>query len=166
MAEPYIGEVKLFGGNFAIQGWAFCNGQVLGIAQFDALYTLLGTTFGGDGLATFGLPNLMSRVPVHQGNGLVIGQMGGVEEVTLTQAQLAAHTHPMQANTAAGNETQPANNVPAQAPLDIYVQAITPTATMAPNISFVGGNQSHNNVQPFQCANFIIALEGIFPSPN
>ena len=111
--DPYIGEVRMFGGNFAPLGWAFCNGQTLPISQYDALFTLIGTTYGGDGQTTFALPNLQGRLPVHQGNGFAMGQVGGSETVTLTTAQLPAHPHSFQANAGTGAQKTPANNVPA-----------------------------------------------------
>ena len=166
---PFVGEIRMFGGNFAPQGWAFCDGASLPIAQWSVLYSLIGLTYGGDGLTTFDLPNLQGRFPIHQDpqHGFILGQLGGVEQVTLTLDQLTAHTHPMQADPIAGTETQPAGNVLAQAPIDIYVQGITPDQRMAVNmVGTVGDGQPHDNVQPFQCVNFIIALFGAYPSPT
>jgi microcystin-dependent protein len=111
--DPYIGEIRMFGGNFAPLSWAFCNGQTLPISEFAALFNLIGTTYGGDGQTTFALPNLQGRLPVHQGNGFAMGQVGGSETVTLTTAQLPAHPHSFQANPGTGSQKSPANNVPA-----------------------------------------------------
>jgi microcystin-dependent protein len=163
----YLGEIRMFGGNFEIAGWAFCNGQVLLIADHDQLFNLIGTTYGGDGVTTFALPNLQSRVPVHQGNGAVLSEQGGVETVTLTVSQTAAHTHPMVGSTAIGSSTNPQNAVVAQDNVvgaDLYIQD-TPLASMAAAaITPVGGSQPHENLQPYLCITYLIALTGDFPS--
>jgi microcystin-dependent protein len=179
MAQPYLGEIKLFGGNFQIRGWAYCNGQLLSIAQNDALYALLGTTYGGDGVTTFGLPNLQSRVALHQGTGpglttRVIGEANGVESVTITTATLPQHTHQAIATTVQGTATVPANALPATPALAttefLYLSpAATPTTDTPPapsSVSASGGNQPHNNIQPILALNYLIALEGVFPSQN
>lgn len=179
MATPYIGEIKLFGGNFQIRGWAFCNGQLLPIAQNDALYALLGTTYGGDGQTTFALPNLQSRVAIHQGQGSgltnrVIGEASGSENVTLLQTQLPSHTHQAIATTVAGTASAPANALPATPSLAttefLYLSGSATGTTDTPpapsSVSSAGGNQPHSNIQPILALNYLIALEGVFPSQN
>lgn len=165
MSEPFLGEIRMFGGNFAPVGWLFCAGQSLAISENDALFALLGTTFGGDGQTTFALPDLRGRIPVHQGGGIVAGQVGGTETVTLSQAQLPAHTHPVMANAAIGSIPNPANNVPAESSAVAMYQSAAASAAMATGAtSNAGGSQAHDNVQPYLCVNFIISLSGIFPS--
>lgn len=171
MGEPYIGEIRMFAGNFAPNGWAFCEGQTLPIAENDALFTLIGTTYGGDGQETFNLPNLASRVPIHMGTGpdgtaYTIGQMGGTEQETLTVQQIPVHAHPLLASTADGTFNNPEGAVLAQTPAGIFPYfEDAPTSNMSAGaISPVGGSQPHENVQPFLCVNFIISLFGIFPS--
>ena len=169
MSQPFIGEIKLFGGNFAIRGWAFCSGQLLAVSQNDALFALIGTTYGGDGQTTFALPDLRGRVPIHQGNGHTIGELGGVETVTLTGAQNAQHTHQAIASTSGGSSsTDPTNNFWSRDPGGQVAQYRgTSTVTMnAGVLANAGGSQPHNNIMPFLVINFIIALEGIFPSQN
>ena len=179
--DVYLGTILMVGFNFAPQGWALCNGQLLSITQNNALFTLLGTTYGGDGQRTFGLPDLRGRVPIHMGNGnglsqYVIGENGGVENVTLLTNQMPQHLHPVATpcSTAKGTAASPANAVPAIATgtdgrtvLDVsaYAPAATAGQTMAPvNSALAGGNQPHANIQPFLTVNFIIALQGLFPS--
>jgi microcystin-dependent protein len=163
----YIGEVRMFAGNFAPAGWMFCQGQTIPISENEALFQLIGTTYGGDGEQTFNLPNLASRVPVHQGTGFVIGQTGGVEEVTLNIQQITAHTHAMLATSSVSNQTSPANNVVAQSSTGkLYVED-TPTANLANlTVGMTGSSQAHSNLQPYLCVNFIISLFGVFPSPT
>lgn len=170
MGTPYIGEIRMFAGNFPPVGWEFCEGQLIPISENDALFTLIGTTYGGDGQNTFALPDLRGRLPVHQGNGNVLGEMFGVETVTLTIAQMPAHTHPLTGNSDSnpGNVTatsvDPGSNVMGKTSRPIYSSA-TATAAMAQQaISIVGGSQSHTNMQPYLCINFIISLYGIYPS--
>jgi len=179
MATPFLGEIKLFAGNFEIFGWAYCNGQLLSIAQNSALFALLGTTYGGDGVNTFALPNLQSRVALHQGQGSgltnrVIGEASGVESVTLLSSQLPAHTHQAIATTVAATASAPANALPAR-PSSATTQflylsgAATPTTDTPPaasSVSSAGGNQPHNNIMPILALNYLIALEGVFPSQN
>jgi microcystin-dependent protein len=167
MAQPYVGEVRMFAGNFAPAGWMFCEGQLLPISENETLFQLIGTTYGGDGEATFALPDLRGRIPVHQGNGLMLAETGGVEEVTLTAAQIPAHTHPMSANSGLASEFAPGNQIFAQPQtVDVYVQG-PPFVPLSPNsCSPVGGSQPHSNFQPYLCINFIISLFGIFPSPT
>lgn len=167
MGQPYIGEIRIFAGNFAPAGWAFCDGALLPISENDALFALIGTTYGGDGQSTFALPDLRGRLPIHQGNSYVVGQTGGVEEVTLTPQQIPAHTHAMFASSSTGTQSGAAGNVLASgSSISIYRNAM-PTAAMSPQmIGPIGGNQPHQNVQPYVCVNYIISLFGIFPSPN
>jgi microcystin-dependent protein len=165
MSSPFIGEIRMFGGNFAPVGWAFCNGQVIAISQNDALFNLIGTTYGGDGQSTFALPNLQSRVPVHVGQGFALGQSGGAETVTLTTSQIPAHSHVPQANSGAGTQTSPAGNVWANSSLGEFDDTNTVDGTMAPGaLGPAGGSQPHDNMIPFLVVNFILSLFGIFPS--
>lgn len=161
----------MFGGNFAPAGHAFCSGQLLPISENDALFALIGTTYGGDGQTTFALPNLQGRVPVHQGNlagggSYVIGQVGGTEEVTLIQNQMPIHTHTAQGNANDGSQASPASNFWGSSTSNIYSTNIPATPLNAGAIGNAGGNQPHENMLPFLCINFIIALFGIFPSQN
>jgi microcystin-dependent protein len=167
MAQPYVGEIRMFAGNFAPAGWMFCDGQLLPISENETLFQLIGTTYGGDGESTFALPNLQSRVPIHQGNGFILAEQGGVEDVTLTLQQIPTHTHSVQASLNAGNASAPANNLTAQnASVTIY-RAQDPVANMnAQAVSASGGSQPHTNLQPYLTINFIISLFGIFPSPS
>lgn len=179
MSQNFIGEIRMFGGNFAPRDWAFCNGQLLSIAQYQALFTLIGTTYGGNGTTTFALPNLQSRIAVGEGAGpgltpRQIGQVGGTETVTLTQAQMPAHNHMVVATTAAGNLTGPGGTALVAAPggtgAALYVVPgavpITTVALSPSSIGTAGGNQPHDNHMPSLCVSFIIALGGIFPSRN
>jgi microcystin-dependent protein len=168
MADPFIGEIKMFGGNFAIRGWAFCDGQLLSISQNDALFALFGTTYGGDGQTTFGLPDLRGRIPVHQGGSFVLGQVTGTETVTLTDRQHPVHTHLMSAFTS-GSTNNPTNARLAgtAAGNELYTPSNPAPAQMASNsILPSSGNQPHNNMMPYQVISFLVALEGIFPSQN
>jgi microcystin-dependent protein len=166
MATPFVGEIRMFGGNFAPSGWAFCNGQLMPIDQNDTLFNLIGTTYGGDGQQTFGLPDLRGRIPVHQGNNFVIGQIAGVESVTLNLNQIPAHTHVAQGQTAAGNQGSPAGGVWAQSSLNQF-SATAANSNMNGNlIQPAGGNQPHDNMMPYLVISFIISLFGIFPSQN
>jgi microcystin-dependent protein len=171
--EPYLGQITLVAFNFAPVGWAFCNGQLLPIDQYTALFSLLGTTYGGDGQTTFALPDLRSRIPLHQGQGsgtsnYTMGQSGGTEQVTLTSDQVPSHTHQAQCFTGASNSQSPVNGVWAQASNDQpYKASAVGTASMASGaIGPAGGNQPHPNLIAFQALNYIIALEGIYPSQN
>lgn len=168
MTDQFLGEIRMFGGNFAPQGWAFCNGQIIPITQNTALFSLLGTQFGGDGRSTFALPNLQGLSPVDQGNGpgltpRSIGDTGGAEAVTLTQQQMPSHSHVPQANTTPGDTTSPDGADWAVTRGRLYGTATD--VTMSPNaFSGAGGSQPHNNLAPYLVVNFIIALTGIFPS--
>ena len=170
MSTPYIGEIRMFGGNFAPLGWSICDGSVMAISQNSTLFQLIGTTFGGDGQSTFALPNLLSRVPVHQGttlgNTFVIGQQGGVESVILTVQQIPSHTHVAQAG-GSGTSNSPAGNVWAGWTGAQYSDQTSGLGALSPvTISPVGGSQPHDNLMPFLAVNFIISLFGVFPSQN
>jgi microcystin-dependent protein len=166
MAQPYVGEIRMFAGNFAPAGWMFCEGQPLPISENETLFQLIGTTYGGDGQSTFALPDLRGRLPVHQGNGFILAETGGVEEVTLTVNQIAAHSHPMLASLDIPPLSSPGANLTGQAASKIY-RGGAPSAFLHPgSISAVGGSQPHANFQPYLCINFIISLFGIFPSPT
>jgi microcystin-dependent protein len=179
MVTPYIGEIKLFAGTFAIQGWALCNGQLLSIAQNSTLFQVIGTTYGGDGVNTFGLPNLQGRVALHQGTGQgltprVMGQVSGTEGVTLSAANLPSHTHTVNALTGDATAMTPTNGLPARPSAAtegfLYLSSsATPTTDAPPAaaaISNNGGNLPHDNLMPLLALTYIIALEGIFPSQN
>jgi microcystin-dependent protein len=164
MAQPYVGEIRMFAGNFAPAGWNFCDGSLLPISENETLFTLIGTTYGGDGESTFAVPDLRGRVPLHQGSGAVLGETGGVEEVTLTIQQIASHTHPFLVTTSVGNQTSPSGSLPGNSgSLDLYIEDLA-TNNMAPQaILSTGGSQPHTNFQPYLCISFIISLFGIFP---
>jgi microcystin-dependent protein len=167
MSEPFIGEIQMFAGNFAPRAWAFCNGQILSIAQNTALFSILGTTYGGNGTTTFALPDLRGRVPMHtgQGPGLTnrnLGEQGGTEAVVLSQQELPAHTHTLNGSTGAVNTTRPTGAVPAKG--GSYSTANPDTQMAAPGV--VGNNQPHDNMPPTLAVSFIISLQGIFPSRN
>lgn len=203
MSEPFLGEIRMFGGNFAPRGWALCNGQLMSIAQNSALFSILGTTYGGDGQTTFGLPNLQGRVAIHQGQSpgtsqYMLGEAGGTENVTLTQAQMPMHTHgatfaptggtplgatvTIPAANVIGTLPAPGGNVPAQAvdgrgaALNVYAPASAANASLTGTAALTGTGQVTVSpagsslpvavVQPYQVVNYIIALEGIFPSRN
>jgi microcystin-dependent protein len=166
---PYIGEIRMFAGNFPPNGWAFCDGQLLPISENDALFVVIGTTYGGDGQETFGLPNLLGRVPIHMGNNFTLGEAAGTEQETLTVQQTPIHSHPLVASSNTGTLPDPGNHVVARshtANVDMYLEDV-PNANMSPNsISPIGGSQPHENMQPFLAINFIISLFGVFPSPT
>jgi microcystin-dependent protein len=167
MAQPYVGEIRMFAGNFAPAGWMFCEGQLLPISENETLFQLIGTTYGGDGQSTFALPDLRGRIPIHQGNGFILAQTGGAEEVTLTVNQIPAHRHVLLATRNPGNDPSPANGLPAESSVaSLYQSEVPNTAMAATAISAVGGSQPHTNFQPYLCVDFIISLFGIFPSPT
>jgi microcystin-dependent protein len=167
MAQPYVGEIRMFAGNFAPAGWMFCEGQLLPISENETLFQLIGTTYGGDGQETFALPDLRGRLPIHQGNGFILAETGGVEEVTLTTSQIPSHTHPEIVSTSVAAESNPANNMPAQSTQATLYFEDSPNVNMAANaIGPVGGSQPHTNMQPYLCVDFIISLFGLFPSPT
>src|SRR5215470_11866294 len=167
MPEPYIGEIRMFAGNFPPAGWAFCDGQLLPISENETLFNLIGTTYGGDGQETFALPNLQSRVPIHFGSGFTLAETGGVESVTLTVNQIAAHSHPLLA-TNAGQQLHPANNTTLASSTSSQAGTATfgpgpPNTTLHPaSVMSTGGSQPHTNFQPTLALNFIISLFGIF----
>lgn len=166
MAQPYVGEIRMFAGNFAPAGWMFCEGQLLPISENETLFQLIGTTYGGDGESTFALPDLRGRIPLHQGNGFILAETGGAEEITLTVSQIPAHSHPLLASNGTSAGTEPISQLLATALQDVYVEDLT-AANMSPSaVSPVGGSQPHTNFQPYLCVNFIISLFGIFPSPT
>jgi microcystin-dependent protein len=169
MAQPYVGEIRMFAGNFAPAGWMFCEGQLLPTSEYETLFNLIGTTYGGDGQNTFALPDLRGRLPIHMGNGFILAETGGVEEVTLTVSQIPAHSHPLLASTNVATGTTPTGQVFGAS----GNSAILPYGTDQPQISLlqsavssVGGSQPHTNFQPYLCVDFIISLFGIFPTPN
>jgi len=166
MSSPFIGEIRMFAGNFAPVGWAFCNGALIPISENDALFNLIGTTYGGDGQTTFALPNLQSRVPVHVGPGFALGQSGGAESVTLTTSQIPAHSHVPQSFSTGGNQNTPASGVWALSSAgSAYAANTAPTLAMSTDAcGLAGGSQPHDNMVPFLVINFILSLFGIFPS--
>jgi len=174
MSNPFVGEIRMFAGNFAPRSWAFCDGQLLAINQNDALFSLFGTFYGGDGRTTFGLPDLRGRVPIHRGTGPGLtprsqGHKAGTETATASVGQLPSHTHTMQGSSDFGGDTSPANNVPATGSgVNLYStdSAATVVSMNAAVVSPTGGGQAHANVMPFLCVNFIVALFGVFPSRN
>ena len=173
MSSPYIGELRMFGGNFAPVGWAFAAGQLIPISQNDALFNLIGTTYGGDGQNTFALPDLQGRLPVHQGQGpgisqsYVIGETGGVETVTLTTNQIPSHSHAFFGSTAIAQNTQPTDSIVAQsATVQLFISDVASSGFDANMVQPVGGSQPHENLQPFLCVSFIVSLFGIFPTQN
>lgn len=185
-SNPFIGEINMFAGNFAPRNWALCNGQLLPIASNSALFSILGTTYGGNGATTFGLPDLRGRVPMHAGNGpgltfRPLGQKSGTENVTLTASQIASHSHTatttaaMNASSAEGDSSTPGGKIPAKSgigdpdftdPANADAQLDAAAIAASTTIGNAGGSQAHTNVQPFQCINFIIALQGVYPSPS
>ena len=167
MAQPYVGEIRMFAGNFAPAGWMFCEGQLLPISENETLFQLIGTTYGGDGQSTFALPDLRGRLPIHRGNGFVLAETGGAEEITLTVNQIPAHSHPMLAAAVAGNAISPAGNVPASSfGVPPFINDVPGGNFNAAAIAPAGGSQPHTNLQPYLCVDFIISLFGIFPSPT
>jgi microcystin-dependent protein len=169
MAFPYVGEIRIFAGNFAPAGWLFCEGQVLPISENETLFQLIGTTYGGDGQSTFALPDLRGRVPIHQGGGFILAENGGAEEITLTVNQIPGHSHPMLGSAINATTTSPTNNVAGTMPevtTFAYGTDLPPTNFNAQSIGPAGGSQPHTNFQPYTCVNFIISLFGIFPSPT
>jgi len=167
MATPYVGEIRMFGGNFAPEGWLFCDGSLLAISEYTTLFQLIGTTYGGNGQTTFALPDLRGRVPVHQGSGFVMGQQDGAETVTLTAEQLPAHTHALNATTTLGSGAVGPSGMLASSETASYYGSGAPATAMAvAAITPIGGNQPHENRAPFLAVSFIISLFGIFPSQS
>jgi len=170
MSSPYVGEIRMFGGNFAPAGWMFCEGQILAISENEVLFNLIGTTYGGDGETTFALPDLRGRLPIHMGSGpggasFIIGEHAGVESVTLTVNQIPAHSHAFNATTNVADSNSPNNNLPAQPPVILEYFGAAPSSPLsAQSAGATGGSQPHDNLQPYLCISFIISLFGIFPS--
>jgi len=166
VAQPYVGEIRMFAGNFAPAGWMFCEGQLLPISENETLFQLIGTTYGGDGQSTFALPDLRGRIPTHQGTGFQLAQTGGAEEITLTVSQIPAHSHPLLATNDIPAQSSPANNVPGQAAAKFY-RAGNPSVQLNQQVvANTGGSKPHTNFQPYLCIDFIISLFGLFPSPT
>lgn len=168
MSQPFIGEIRMFGGNFAPAGWAFCDGSLQAIAENDALFTLIGTTYGGDGQSTFGLPDLQGRAPLHSGalSGVTYlpGQKVGVESVTISNNTMPIHTHPMLASTNTSSSPSPQDDVIGKSTqVDMFINAVPGTPLNGNAVTPVGGSQPHDNMQPYLCVSFIISLFGIFP---
>jgi microcystin-dependent protein len=171
MSEPFVGEIRMFAGDFAPRGWASCDGQLLAVSQNDALFSLLGTIHGGDGRTTFGLPDMRGRIPIHAGDGPALsvrqlGQKGGQERVTITQPELPAHSHDARASTNSATDNQPEGKVVSSSSATSRFVETTPTHNMASTVLDAGGSQPHDNLMPYLCVNFIIALFGIYPSRN
>jgi len=169
MAEPFLAEIRIVSFNYPPKGWAFCNGQLLPINQNQALFSLLGTTYGGDGRVTFGLPNLQGRVPIHVGPADALGELGGAETVTLAASELPAHAHVALADAGVAISASPAGNLLAKKPrfgADVYTGPSDLTPLSAASVGPAGGGQPHWNMQPYLALNFVIALQGIYPSRN
>lgn len=170
MSEPFVGEIRMFAGNFAPRGWAFCDGQLLAVSQNDALFSLLGTIYGGDGRTTFGLPDLRGRIPIHAGDGpglspRRLGAKGGAEKVTLTVNQLPSHHHTLNASSTAATGNSPQDAFVGDSPsVDVFIESAPSVNMSSASITSVGGSRSHTNEMPFLCVHFIIALFGIYPS--
>jgi microcystin-dependent protein len=168
MSQPYIGEIRMFGGNFAPYGWAFCDGSLISISDNDALFNLIGTTYGGNGQTNFALPNLSGRMPIHAGTAqgsqtYVVGQIGGSEQVSLITNQIPSHTHTLFASTDNANASVATNNVLAATTLNSYIKAAAGASMNAAAVAQTGGSIPHDNMMPFLCVTFIIALFGVYP---
>ena len=169
MSEPFLAEIRIVGFNFAPRGWAFCDGQILPINQNQSLYSLLGTTYGGDGRTSFALPDIRSRTPIHKSDSHLLGQKSGQETVTLTAAEIPAHTHTVKANTIPASDRTPnANSAITAASKAIYTNYDSPNTTelRGSSISSAGGGLGHDNMQPYLTMSYCIALQGLFPSRN
>lgn len=166
MTEPFISEIRLMSFVFAPKGWALCNGQLMPINQNQALFSLLGTYFGGNGTTNFALPDLRGRTPIHVGNGHTLGERGGEQAHTLSITELPTHTHVLNAASSEGNQADPANNILARTNNNFYGPPVGLTSLSPGMVGNVGGSQAHLNMQPFLTLSFCIALQGIFPSPN
>ena len=164
MPMPFVGEIRMFAGNFAPAGWMFCEGQTLAISDYETLYNLIGDTYGGDGSLVFNLPDLRGRIPVHPSQAMPFASAGGVEEVTLNVNQMPAHSHVFETAGVTGNQISPAGNLPAESyNVTPYINDATTGVFDTAAISFTGGSQPHTNFQPYLCVDYIIALNGIFP---
>ncbi|MBB5066004.1 phage tail protein [Granulicella mallensis] len=166
MAQSYVGEIRAVGFNFAPVGWLVCDGSLLSISEYEVLFILIGTTYGGDGVQTFGLPDLRGRTPVHQGAGFVIGQLAGTENVTVTMQTMAAHRHSIAAQNGDGNTGSPSGAVFATSTVDQYGPVANGTAASGAILTQTGSSLPHDNLQPYLCVNYIISLFGVFPSQN
>lgn len=167
MSVPYLGEIRIFAGNFAPRGWAMCNGALMSISENDSLFNLIGTTYGGDGQVTFGIPDLRGRLPLHTGSSYVLGQQAGSESVTLAVTQIPAHEHHCAASTANGLASNPTGALLAQGPqIQMYIEDAQDASLSPSAVGADGGNQPHENRMPFMAINYIIALEGIYPTQN
>jgi len=169
MAEPFLSEIRIMSFNFPPKGWALCNGQLMPINQNQALFSLLGTTYGGDGRVTFGLPDLQGRVPIHVGRGHALGERGGEQAHTISIAELPTHTHGLRASSADANASPPtpvANILASSAPAQAYNSPSSLVVMNPASVANTGGSQAHSNMQPFLVLSFCIALQGVFPSPN
>jgi microcystin-dependent protein len=167
VAQPYVGEIRMFAGNFPPAGWMFCEGQLLPISENETLFQLIGTTYGGDGQSTFALPDLRGRLPLHMGNGFVLAETGGAEEITLTLQQIATHNHALLASQDNAGGSTVSGNVTGQVGATQIYREVAPTVALSPlAMGNTGGSQPHTNFQPYLCIDFIISLFGIFPSPT
>ena len=167
MSEPFLSELRIFAFNFPPKGWAFCDGRLLPINQNQALFSLLGTTYGGDGITTFALPNLQGRVPIHMGSGHTLGEVGGQQNHTLSVGELPTHGHVLNATSSRANTGMPNNELLARASSQAYAPGPSPLSTLAAGaLTPTGGSQAHNNMQPYLVLNVCMALAGIFPSQN
>jgi len=165
MSQPYVGEIRMVGFNFAPVGWELCNGQLLDISEYETLFNLIGTTYGGDGQTTFGLPNLQGRIPIHMGTDYMIGDLSGTETVTLNLNEIPVHSHQLNAQRAVGNQPGPTNGIWANSALEQFSSG-PPTTFMGAALQPSGGSQAHSNMPTFQCVNFVISLFGIYPSQD
>jgi microcystin-dependent protein len=163
MSQPYVGEIRMFGGNFAPAGWMFTEGQLLPISEYETLFNLIGTTYGGDGQSTFALPDLRGRLPMHMGNGFTLAQTGGAETVTLTVPTIPSHSHPYLGTTNTGSSNTPNNNVIGGQTVEGNAMFAPAAGTIAMNTNAIG---STGGSQPYLCISFIISLFGVFPSPT
>jgi microcystin-dependent protein len=165
MSQPFVGEIRMFAGNFAPAGWMFCEGELLPISENETLFSLIGTTYGGDGQSTFALPDLRGRVPIHMGSSYTLAETGGVESITLTVSQIPVHSHPLLASALPATDSSPQGHVLAQTRATYLYKIDSPSTPMSANaIASAGGSQPHDNFQPYLCVNFIISLFGVFPS--
>ncbi|MDZ7896456.1 MAG: tail fiber protein [Arcicella sp.] len=167
MAQPYIGEIRIFPGTYAPDGWSFCDGSIIAISENDTLFNLIGTTYGGDGQSTFALPDMRGRLPIHQGNGFVLAQSAGVEQVTITTQQIPSHSHAFFAkNNPADSAAPQGNMLGVSSNTNVFFNDTTNVTMNPAMLTATGGNQPHENMQPYLCVQFIISLYGIYPSPS
>lgn len=167
MGQPYVGEIRMFAGTFAPLGWEFCDGALMPISENETLFNLIGTTYGGDGESTFARPDLRGRIPIHQGNGFILAETGGAEEITLTVNQIPNHGHAAIGVMSAGDQTSAGGALPASATtLTPYLNQAPDTAFNAASVGLTGGSEPHTNLQPYLCLNYIISLFGLYPQPT